>query len=86
MLTNERRTRVLVVWVGSKTRPSSLAVQQTDQTPFPCFAGTMGDNQDDANNNGDQYYNEGNLSYVCAAWAPILGFAGIASAVVFAST
>ena len=34
---------------------------------------------------GDNYYNEGNLSYVCASWAPILGFAGIASAVTFAS-
>lgn len=40
------------------------------------------DNVDDGGND----YNEGNLSYVCAAWAPILGFAGIASAVVFAST
>jgi hypothetical protein len=39
----------------------------------------------DDNVDGGSDYNEGNLSYVCAAWAPILGFAGIASAVVFAS-
>lgn len=39
----------------------------------------------DDNADGGSDYNEGNLSYVCAAWAPILGFAGIASAVVFAS-
>jgi hypothetical protein len=31
------------------------------------------------------YYNEGNLSYACTSWAPILGFMGIASAVSFAS-
>lgn len=31
------------------------------------------------------YYNEGNMSYVCTAWAPILGFAGIACAVTFSS-
>ena len=31
------------------------------------------------------YYNEGNMSYACAAWAPMLGFAGIAASVVFAS-
>jgi len=37
----------------------------------------MGDN--------NNYYNEGNMSYVCTAWAPILGFGGIAASVVFAS-
>jgi hypothetical protein len=30
-------------------------------------------------------YNVGNISYACPSWAPILGFMGIASAVVFAS-
>jgi len=35
---------------------------------------------------GDNYYNEGNVSTACPAWAPIVGFMGIASAVVFAST
>jgi hypothetical protein len=40
---------------------------------------------DDQANDGDYYYNEGNLSYACTAWAPILGFMGIASAVTFAS-
>jgi V-type H+-transporting ATPase proteolipid subunit len=39
---------------------------------------------DDQNNNGDYYY-EGNLSTACTAWAPIVGFAGVASAVVFAN-
>lgn len=35
---------------------------------------------------GDEnYYNEGNISYPCASWAPILGFLGCASAIVFAS-
>uniref|UniRef100_A0A7S4I5C6 V-type proton ATPase proteolipid subunit n=1 Tax=Odontella aurita TaxID=265563 RepID=A0A7S4I5C6_9STRA len=34
--------------------------------------------------NGD-YYNEGNVSYLCASWAPILGFGGCAFAVVFAN-
>jgi hypothetical protein len=33
----------------------------------------------------DDYYNEGNTSYTCAAWAPVVGFAGVAFAVVFAS-
>jgi hypothetical protein len=45
----------------------------------------MGDN--DANDaNEALYYNDGNVSVVCPAWAPIVGFAGITSAVVFAST
>jgi apolipoprotein N-acyltransferase len=37
---------------------------------------------------GDEFdYNEMDLneSYVCASWAPILGFTGITAAVVFAS-
>jgi len=42
----------------------------------------MGDNN---NNNNNNYYNEGNMSYVCSAWAPVLGFTGIACSVVFAS-
>jgi hypothetical protein len=33
----------------------------------------------------DDYYNEGNISYTCTSWAPVVGFAGIAFAVVFAS-
>uniref|UniRef100_A0A7S2ULB3 V-type proton ATPase proteolipid subunit n=1 Tax=Attheya septentrionalis TaxID=420275 RepID=A0A7S2ULB3_9STRA len=31
------------------------------------------------------YYEEGNISYPCAAWAPLLGFAGCTVAVVFAN-
>lgn len=34
---------------------------------------------------GDNYYNEGNISYPCASWAPVVGFMGCAMAVVFAS-
>lgn len=41
----------------------------------------MGDNQ----NFGNNYYQLAEASYVCSAWAPILGFAGIACSVVFAS-
>ena len=37
---------------------------------------------DDEENN---YYNIGNVSYTCTNWAPVLGFAGIVSAVVFSS-
>jgi hypothetical protein len=33
----------------------------------------------------ESYYNAGNVSNICTAWAPILGFSGIACAVVFAS-
>jgi len=33
----------------------------------------------------DYYYNEANISYPCAAWAPGLGFFGCAAAVVFAN-
>jgi hypothetical protein len=40
---------------------------------------------DDDNYDYANYYQEGNVSYVCTSWAPILGFMGIASAVVFAS-
>jgi len=38
--------------------------------------------------NGDydyDYYNDGNLSYACTSWAPVLGFTGIVSAVVLSS-
>lgn len=40
--------------------------------------------------NGENYYDNGglddaNFSYTCPHWAPVLGFAGISSAVVFAS-
>lgn len=31
------------------------------------------------------YYNEGNISYICASWAPALGFLGCSCAVVFAN-
>jgi hypothetical protein len=31
------------------------------------------------------YYNEGNVSYPCASWAPAVGFTGCVFAVVFAS-
>jgi hypothetical protein len=39
----------------------------------------------DENNDFANYYNEGNESSVCTSWAPVLGFTGIACAVVFAS-
>jgi hypothetical protein len=39
----------------------------------------------DANGDGVAEYMEGNISHVCTSWAPIVGFAGVASAVVFAS-
>jgi len=55
----------------TQTRPSQKAKRLT-----------MAD--DDQQGNGN-YYNEGNISHVCASWAPMVGFAGIASAVVFAS-
>lgn len=32
----------------------------------------------------DNYY-EGNISVTCPSWAPVVGFAGVAVAVVFAS-
>lgn len=35
----------------------------------------------DDDNQYSQYYNEGNLSYACPSWAPILGFMGIAASV-----
>jgi hypothetical protein len=41
----------------------------------------MGDYYQDAYYGGD----ENNISYPCASWAPILGFMGMAGAVVFAS-
>jgi hypothetical protein len=41
--------------------------------------------ENDANNEA-LYYNDGNASVVCPAWAPIVGFTGITAAVVFAST
>lgn len=34
---------------------------------------------------GDDYYNELNESVICPSWAPILGFTGIVSAVVFSN-
>lgn len=33
----------------------------------------------------DDDYEIGNVSYACTSWAPIVGFAGITCAVVFAS-
>jgi len=33
----------------------------------------------------ENYYEEGNISYACPSWAPIVGFTGIAFAVVAAS-
>ena len=33
----------------------------------------------------EEYYNDGNISYTCVSWAPVVGFAGVAFAVVFAS-
>lgn len=33
----------------------------------------------------DSYYNQGNISVACPSWAPIIGYVGITSAVVFAS-
>jgi len=41
----------------------------------------MGD--DDDNYGG--YYNDANISYSCPSWAPMLGFAGCASAVILAN-
>ena len=40
----------------------------------------MGDNED-----GGNYFEDGNISHVCTAWAPAVGFMGISAAVVFAS-
>lgn len=41
---------------------------------------------DDDQAQGDaDYYNDGNVSVICPAWAPIIGFAGITFAVTFAS-
>lgn len=33
----------------------------------------------------EEYYSGTNESYICPSWAPIVGFTGIACAVVFAS-
>eukprot|EP00541_Cyclophora_tenuis_P009719 CAMPEP_0116558388 /NCGR_PEP_ID=MMETSP0397-20121206/9784_1 /TAXON_ID=216820 /ORGANISM="Cyclophora tenuis, Strain ECT3854" /LENGTH=211 /DNA_ID=CAMNT_0004083983 /DNA_START=65 /DNA_END=700 /DNA_ORIENTATION=+ len=40
---------------------------------------------DDNNNNNNNYYNEGNVSILCAPWAPIVGFTGVALAVVLSN-
>lgn len=41
---------------------------------------------DQDGDDGDyDYYNDMNSSVVCPSWAPIVGFTGIACAVVFAS-
>lgn len=39
----------------------------------------------DDDNQYAQYYNEGNLSYACPSWAPVLGFMGIAASVALSS-
>ena len=39
----------------------------------------------DDDNQYAQYYNEGNLSYACPSWAPVLGFMGIAASVTLSS-
>jgi hypothetical protein len=40
---------------------------------------------DDGGQNYDNYYEDGNVSHICANWAPILGFSGIVASVAFAS-
>jgi hypothetical protein len=40
---------------------------------------------DDDQQGNAAYSDISNISYPCTAWAPILGFSGIAAAVVFAS-
>ena len=34
---------------------------------------------------GNDYYNEGNVSVICASWAPVVGFMGCAAAVILSS-
>ena len=43
----------------------------------------MADDDDNYYNNG--YYDDGNVSYGCPSWAPMLGFMGCASAVILAN-
>lgn len=39
----------------------------------------------DDDNNANNYYNEGNVSVMCTPWAPVVGFTGVALAVVLSS-